>query len=71
MNIEQGISNDEMVFVSTFVIPCSLFDIQLSLTCYQWQFSKSLIKRFNYRIMDNRTQPYQLNIFPRWVNAVG
>jgi len=33
MNIEQEISNDEMGFTSTFAIPCSLFDIQLSLTC--------------------------------------
>jgi len=39
MNIEQGISNNEIeiwvVFTSTFIIPCSLFDIQLSLICYQ------------------------------------
>jgi len=38
MNIEQGISNDEVeiqiAFTSKFIIPCSIFDIQLSLTCY-------------------------------------
>lgn len=38
MNIEQGISNDEaetqIAFTSKFIIPCSLFDIQLSTTCW-------------------------------------
>lgn len=30
MNIEQGISNNEVLglFTSSFIIPCSLFDIQ-------------------------------------------
>jgi hypothetical protein len=28
MNIEQGILNIEVVFTSSFNIPCSLFDIQ-------------------------------------------
>jgi len=37
MNIRQGISNNEVelliALTSKFIIPCSLFDIQLSLTC--------------------------------------
>ncbi|MBU1677766.1 MAG: hypothetical protein KKD86_02730, partial [Bacteroidetes bacterium] len=46
MNIEQGISNNEVeiqiAFTSKFIIPCSIFDIQLSLTCYYLRFFKRL-----------------------------
>ena len=45
MNIEQGISNDEVLKTSTFEIPCSIFDIQLTKNLVQGSVTSFILRR--------------------------